>query len=484
MSNLALKETRLALRNSTTRIPFRYGSACLTCCPQAILQATVEINGKRQTGYSGDGLPPGWFDKSPEKDFRQQLTDMLEITAASQKAFANRLRRPTDFFSAWRAAQHDVELHANQHQYPPLLGNLGFSLVERAIIDAICRANGVSFHTLCRDNLLGIDAESVHPELAGRQPKDWISAKPLTHIFVRHTVGIGDPLTEADVHPGDRPADGFPFTLEECLQTDGVRYLKIKLTNQLDYDLERLHTIDSLLNRYRGDDYNVTLDCNEQYGVIGQLQQLVAAMRESESLRTLLSRSLAIEQPLNRMIAFSADHTKGIRELGETVPVIIDESDGQLESFRTAVEQGYRGVTSKNCKGTIKVLLNAGLVWHLNQRDGQRQYIMTGEDLCSVGIIPVQADLCLAATLGLEHVERNGHYYHPGLSYLPEQQQRAALAAHPDFYYEHHGRIAPHVQEGRLHIASLQCPGFGFSVEPDLDRMQPADQWDYDSLDI
>ena len=109
---------------------------------------------------------------------------------------------------------------------------------------------------------------------------------------------------------------------------------------------------------------------------------------------------------------------------------------------------------------------------------------MTGEDLCSVGIIPVQADLCLAATLGLEHVERNGHHFHPGLSYLPGEQQRAALEAHPDFYFERGGRISPNVQNGRFEIGSLQCAGFGFAVVPDVDSMESPLDWSYESLGL
>ncbi len=66
---ITLKETRVGLRASTTRIPFRYGKACLTTCPQAVAGVTLEVNGRAQRGYSGDCLPPGWFDKSPDKDF-------------------------------------------------------------------------------------------------------------------------------------------------------------------------------------------------------------------------------------------------------------------------------------------------------------------------------------------------------------------------------------------------------------------------------
>jgi hypothetical protein len=99
-----------------------------------------------------------------------------------------------------------------------------------------------------------------------------------------------------------------------------------------------------------------------------------------------------------------------------------------------------------------------------------------------VGVVPVQSDLCLAATLGLDHVERNGHHYHPGLSYLPEAVREAALAAHPDFYTREHGIVAPRIRDGRFDIASLQCPGFGFAIEPDMSTMDAENRWTFASL--
>jgi hypothetical protein len=120
----------------------------------------------------------------------------------------------------------------------------------------------------------------------------------------------------------------------------------------------------------------------------------------------------------------------------------------------------------------------------LNSRQAYGEFVMTGEDLCSVGVIPTQADLCLAATLGLTHVERNGHHFHPGLSYLPEPEGLAALAAHGDFYEQRHGRISPRIVEGRFEIGSLQCVGFGFAVEPDFSTMQSPGEWEYASLGL
>ena len=42
---------RLGTRPSKTRIPFRYGQACLTECPQALLEIKLEIDGRVVNGY-------------------------------------------------------------------------------------------------------------------------------------------------------------------------------------------------------------------------------------------------------------------------------------------------------------------------------------------------------------------------------------------------------------------------------------------------
>ena len=110
--------------------------------------------------------------------------------------------------------------------------------------------------------------------------------------------------------------------------------------------------------------------------------------------------------------------------------------------------------------------------------------VITAEDLCTVGVVALQTDLCLVATIGIDHVERNGHHYHPGLSYLGRQSGLAALDAHGDLYHEVQGTIVPRVVDGRFEIASLQCPGFGFRVEPDMDQMQDRSEWSFSSLGL
>ena len=48
--------------------------------------------------------------------------------------------------------------------------------------------------------------------------------------------------------------------------------------------------------------------------------------------------------------------------------MIIDESDGDLDAFKSAVKLGYRGVSTKNCKGIFKSFLNRSLVERWNRR--------------------------------------------------------------------------------------------------------------------
>jgi len=481
---IALLETRLGLLNSTTRLPFRYGKACMTGCPQAVLQATIEVDGRPQRGYSGDCLPPLWFDKSPEKDFAAQIHDMLSVIDLAGQGFRDALCSPDLLFPAWREVYQAVHAHAEASGLTPLLASFGVSLVERALLDAMARAAGVSFFQAARENLYGIDSAAIHPSLAGHEPRDWLPAEPRRQVWVRHTVGMADPLTAADIAPEARLADGMPQALEEYVERTGIRYFKVKVANRPDDDLARLEAIASIVEHHRGDDYRITLDGNEQYSSADEFDALIDAVERNPRLATLWANTLVIEQPLERGIALEAEQTRGIRRLADRKPVIIDESDGRLESYAQAMQLGYRGTSSKNCKGPIKSLLNLGLTWLANDRGRRHDYLMTGEDLCTVGVVPVQSDLCLAATLGLEHVERNGHHFHRGLSYLPQDEQQAALAAHGDFYSEQNGVIAPHIHDGRFDIASLQCPGFGFAVEPDLDRMQSPKGWDFASLGI
>ena len=58
------------------------------------------------------------------------------------------------------------------------------------------------------------------------------------------------------------------------------------------------------------------------------------------------------------------------------------------------------------------------------------------------------------------------------------------MEAHPDLYHELNGVVCPWLEGGKFEIGSLQCPGFGFNVEPDVSAMQTPDEWNFASLGL
>jgi hypothetical protein len=179
-----------------------------------------------------------------------------------------------------------------------------------------------------------------------------------------------------------------------------------------------------------------------------------------------LARStLFIEQPIKRAVALS----QPVEPLAQLRPVIIDESDAELSSFPTALKLGYVGVSSKNCKGFYKSILNASRVARLG-----KGYFMSAEDLTTWPGVSVQQDLALVSLLGMTHVERNAHHFIDGMSFAPEAEQRAFVAAHPDLYDKQDGKPARlKAAGGKLALGSLGGPGFAVNAEMDFKSMKP-----------
>jgi hypothetical protein len=56
---------------------------------------------------------------------------------------------------------------------------------------------------------------------------------------------------------------------------------------------------------------------------------------------------------------------------------------------------------------------------------------------------------------------------------VPEGEQAAFLAAHPDLYERSHGAVRLRIRDGRLAIGSLGGVGFASGAEPDWRAMTP-----------
>ena len=462
-----------------TRFPFRYGIASMSDVPHLFLRAEIEIDGQSATGISAEGLPPKWFTKVPEATPEEELSGMLEsITRATSNA--EKLDEYSSLFNFWQ------DLYRLQHEWsaendiPPLLSQFGVSLVERAMIDAFCRAKDTTFAQALAENRFGIKLDELHPELDSREPADFLPApgsQSATRL-ARHTIGLADPLTEADITDEDRADDGLPQALEDCIKAYWLSWFKVKVCGDLETDLERMASLAKLFAQHVPG-YHFTLDGNEQFKTVEAFHNYWKQCVEDTRLKEFLSPGhlLFIEQPLHRDEALGDHVAAGIASWTDAPPFIIDESDASLQSCARALELGYAGTSHKNCKGVFKSIANACLLKHHAQQnpDGPLP-IISGEDLVNVGPVALLQDLTVMHALGIKHVERNGHHYMRGLSAFPEAVQSQTLRDHGDLYHPGPEQIpCVHIQEGKINIQSLLDAPFGTAFR--IDEVMPDWIW-------
>ena len=99
--------------------------------------------------------------------------------------------------------------------------------------------------------------------------------------------------------------------------------------------------------------YHASLDGNEQYDDFEGVAALWSKMKAEPRLKRLVD-----EHHLLRAAGEAAEGARSEKVAGIDKPVIIDESDDSLDAFPRAKALGYKGVSSKTCKGIYKSLIN------------------------------------------------------------------------------------------------------------------------------
>lgn len=450
-----------------TRFPFRYGIASMSEVPHLFVRMHVEIDNRMWQGTSSEGLPPKWFTKNPETDFNtDDLPEMLTVIKQAAD-FAMGQPRPS-FFCWWMDLYQQQAAWASENEQPPLLANLGVSLMERAALDATCRQQQSSLSTVLIQNRLRIDLSAIRPDLTGLKPSDVLPPKPLRYVQLRHTVGLGDPLTESDIQPDERLNDNLPHSLTSNIARYGLRYFKIKLSGNLEADLFRMRELSALLNKNVGEAMRFTLDGNEQYTTMASFRDHWQELYADASIRRMVDQSLLfVEQPVHRDSALLAEVKEALLNWQDAPPIIIDESDAELDSLPTALKLGYSGTSHKNCKGIIKSIAALGTIQQV--QSANRCLILSAEDLGNIGPVALLQDLAVVAALGIPHVERNGHHYFAGLSMFPEPIQNQTAIDHPDLYQrDSSGLLALRPSAGQLQLGSVNASPLGLTQQIDL----------------
>jgi hypothetical protein len=469
---LTLSAFEFFLLRTRTRFPFRYGIASMTDVPHLFVRTRVTSGRHSSVGLTAEGLPPKWFTKDPATTFEQDLPELLESIGHATDIAEGAASEPTSFFDLWHELNRRQNEWAASRGVPALVAGLGVALVERAVLDGLCRLAAEPMHAMLASDRLGVRIGEVYAELAGADPLVLLPTRPLGSCFVRHTIGLGDALSPGDLGPADRLDDGLPQDLETSIRAYGLRYFKLKLSGVPERDLSRLADLARILDRETRGQFFVTVDGNENFADLGAFRSFWERVAAVPALDDVRLRTMAIEQPVHRDRALSDSVRAEVDAWPDRPAFIIDESDGAIGDVPRALDIGYAGASYKNCKGIVKGIANACLLAARRRR--HLPGLLTGEDLCNLGPLALQQDLAMMALLGIDHVERNGHHYYRGLSMLPQDWQAGVLEAHGDLYERHDSGFA-HVQirDGRLHLESVNRAPFGVVPSLDLTALEP-----------
>ncbi|TWA87086.1 L-alanine-DL-glutamate epimerase-like enolase superfamily enzyme [Azospirillum brasilense] len=424
--------------------PFRFGSVTVEAAPQAFVRALVHVDGVGEAwGGTAEMMMPKWFDKRPERSPDETVDGLRRSLRLARDAYGT--DRADTAFGHHAVAYETQRAACRAAGLPDLTAAYGPALIDKAVLDGLLRVLGMDVFTGMRANLAGIDAR-LTPDLAGFDLDGFLAGlEPRPSVALRHTVGLLDE----------------PEALRDLLARERLTRFKIKLGGDPVADLARLTEIAGVLDAAAGD-YRATLDGNEQYAGAFALDAFVAGLERDPALAGFRGRLLYIEQPVARERALEAP----LGAVAERIPFIIDESDDGYDAFPRARAAGYRGVSSKSCKGLYKAVLNRARceAW------GAPHFVAAEDLTCQAGLA-VQQDTALVALLGIADAERNGHQYGNGFDGAPEAD--AFLDAHPGFYTRRDGTVRLATAGGSLPTETLAVPGFASAAQPRWDRLSP-----------
>lgn len=454
-TRVAIRDISLFERPVRFVRPFRFGVVRVESAPQAFVRVELEIEGGRTAiGASAEMMMPKWFDKRSDRPPARTIDDLRRSLAIARELYLSDTGFDTTFGLHAARIANQVRACA-EADIPPLAACFGPAEIDKAILDALLRGLGLDVFKGLAANVAGID-NRLTPDLANGAVTQFLaSTTPKPRIAIRHTVGLDDAL------------DG-PDGLVAIIRSDAVRYLKLKLGGDPDADAARLGQIASAIKAANSGAPidGVSLDANEQYADLAALSALLDRLDRDPALAPIATRLIYIEQPMPR----DATLTSALGSLARYA-MIIDEADGNYDAFRTAKDLGYRGVSSKACKGLYKSVLNAtrAAAWSSSHQN----FFVTAEDLTCQAGLGVQQDIALGALIGVSHAERNGHHYVDGFGGAPMAEQERFLAAHPDLYVRTPNGIRLATADGSLATSSLTTPGFASGVHPDWSALQP-----------
>lgn len=439
------------------RMPLKFGSesvSSVTCIRVAVTVETAD--GRTAVGWGETPLSVTWAWPSSTMSYADRYDAMTEFCSrlavawTENPALGHALEIGHSFL--------DTKLHPlldgfntdrGEQAMPHLAALIAASAFDIATHDAYGNVHSVDIYDTYNSRYLSDDlshylraADGSGVSFAGKYPSDFLVDQVPTSLPVWHLVGGLDPLDDSD-RDGSEPVDDYPVTLEQWIQTDGLKCLKIKLRGtDAAWDLDRIVRVGTMAMRLGATtlsaDFNCTVRDPDYVNEI--LDQLQSSHPDIHAMILYVEQPFPYDLEANQIDVSSVSSRKDL---------FLDESAHDWKFVALGKRLGWTGVALKTCKTQTGALLS--LCWA--KAHGMPLMV---QDLTNPMLAQIP-HVRLAAHAGtIMGVESNGMQFYPDASLID-------LAVHPGIYRR---------RDGHLDLSTISGAGFGYCID-DVARQLP-----------
>jgi len=442
----------------TTRVPLKFGPETLTSviCARACL-TVVDGQGNRAQGWGETPLSVQWVWPSSIA-YQERCDAMLEMC-----------RRLAQSWAYFRGKGHPLEVghdferselpdllkdfnrkrRSGKEPMPWLAALVCCSVFDIALHDAYGQILGVPVYETYDAKHMNVDlsyflkpAAGTKVSFAGKYPVDFFRRPPAQRMPAWHLVG-GKDLIDAAELTGQEPKDGYPVLLQDWIERDGLKCLKVKLRgNDAAWDYDRLVKVGEIALKH--DVLWLTSDFNSTVQDPAYVNDLLDKLvRDHPRIYQMI---LYVEQPFPYDLEANQID---VHSVSARKPLFMDESAHDWKLIRLGRQLGWSGVALKTCKTQTGALLS--LCWA--KAHGMTLMV---QDLTNPMLAQIPHVLLAAHAGTIMGVETNGMQFYPAAS-APEE------AVHPGLYRRRNGEVD---------LSSIRGPGFGYRLD-EIKRQLP-----------
>lgn len=336
----------------TMRLPLKFGAETIQSITCARVRMTLSDGTEQAEGLGETPISVawGWPSSLPFFVREQKMLDFCKKLAEKWTGFTGEghaMDLGYDFL--------EHHLFADPSELPHLARLICSSAFDIALHDAYGKMVKKPVYQTYNKDFMPHDLSFYYdgdPAFKGKYPQDFFASEIPQKLPVWHLVGGKDLLSSEEL-TGNEPNDGFPVTLRQWIERDGLKCLKIKLTGSDPvWDYQRMVNVGTIALEYGCEALSPDFNCLvKDPAYVNEIIDKLKA--EYPPIYDLL---LYVEQPF----PYDLEENKiDVHSCSERKPLFMDESAHDWRLVDLGFQLGWTGVALKVCKTQTGALLSA-----------------------------------------------------------------------------------------------------------------------------